>query len=75
MTIGHLAVCALAAAGLIDEFVVYVAPSLLGEPARGMVERPAPLTELAARVGLTFRSVDRIGDDLRIVARVTGAGA
>jgi diaminohydroxyphosphoribosylaminopyrimidine deaminase/5-amino-6-(5-phosphoribosylamino)uracil reductase len=63
---------ALVAAGLIDEYVVYVAPSLLGEPARGMVERSQPLADLAARVHLDFRSVDRIGDDLRIVARVMG---
>jgi diaminohydroxyphosphoribosylaminopyrimidine deaminase/5-amino-6-(5-phosphoribosylamino)uracil reductase len=62
---------ALVAAGLIDEFLVYVAPSLLGDPARGMIERPAPLAALADRTPLAFHAVDRVGDDLRVVARVT----
>ena len=61
---------ALLNAGLIDELVVYLAPSVIGTPARGMFEFPAPIEALAARVGLEFTSVDRIGPDLRIVARV-----
>src|SRR5262249_44647895 len=32
---------ALLAAGLVDELLVYLAPSLLGDPARGMFELPA----------------------------------
>ncbi len=56
--------------GLIDEFLVYLAPSILGDPARGMVDRMAPITELSACTALAFHRVDRIGDDLRVVARV-----
>ncbi len=61
---------ALAAAGLIDEYLVYLAPALIGDPARGMAEHALPLTELAGRVDLEWRSVEHIGGDLRIVARV-----
>lgn len=61
---------ALLQAGLIDELLVYVAGALIGDPARGMFELPAALPALAARMRLRWTSVDRIGDDLRIVARV-----
>ena len=61
---------ALLDAGLIDEVIVYLAPALIGEPARGMFERNAPLATLADRVRLDWVSLDRVGDDVRIVARV-----
>jgi len=57
-------------AGLVDEFVVYLAPAVIGDPARGMFESAEPLTSLVARVNLDWTAVDRIGADLRIVARV-----
>lgn len=56
--------------GLVDEFVVYLAPTLLGQGA-GMFNI-GPLTELAQGVALDFKSTDRMGPDLRIVARVQG---
>ena len=62
---------ALLDAGLVDEIVCYLAPSLLGDPARGLFQRAAPLEDLAARTPLSIASVDRVGADLRIVARVT----
>jgi diaminohydroxyphosphoribosylaminopyrimidine deaminase / 5-amino-6-(5-phosphoribosylamino)uracil reductase len=61
---------ALMRAGLIDELLVYIAGTLIGDPARGMFELPEPLPTLAARTRLRWKSIDRIGDDLRIVARV-----
>jgi diaminohydroxyphosphoribosylaminopyrimidine deaminase/5-amino-6-(5-phosphoribosylamino)uracil reductase len=61
---------ALLDAGLIDEVVVYLAPALIGEPARGMFERNAPLAALADLARLEWISLDRVGDDVRIVARV-----
>jgi diaminohydroxyphosphoribosylaminopyrimidine deaminase/5-amino-6-(5-phosphoribosylamino)uracil reductase len=61
---------ALLRAGLIDVLVVYVAPQLLGDSARGMFSVP-PLTELAAGWKLAFDDVRRIGPDLRITARVS----
>jgi diaminohydroxyphosphoribosylaminopyrimidine deaminase/5-amino-6-(5-phosphoribosylamino)uracil reductase len=61
---------ALIAAGLVDEFLVYVAPSLLGDPARGIATFAEGLASLDRRVRLDFTGVERIGADLRIRARV-----
>jgi len=66
---------ALLAAGRIDELLLYLAPSLLGDPARGMFALPAPLSRLAQRVPLSIRSVDRVGEDWRVVARLLGRPA
>lgn len=59
--------------GLVDEFVVYLAPKLLGQGA-GMFN-VGPLTELAQGVALDFKSTEMVGPDLRIVARVQGRDA
>ena len=65
---------ALLHAGLIDELLIYVAPAIIGDPARGMFEWVDPLASLANRVNMEWTSVERIGDDLRVLARVhTGA--
>ena len=56
--------------GLVDEFVVYLAPKLLGQGA-GMLNF-GPLTELAQGVALDFKSTEMVGPDLRIVPRVQG---
>jgi len=61
---------ALLAASLVDELLLYVAPSLIGDPARGIAELPAPLASLGGRVRLALSDVERVGEDLRIVARV-----
>ena len=61
---------ALLAAGLVDELLVYLAPSLLGDPARGMFDRAVPIAGLDQRVRLQMRSVVPVGEDWRIVARV-----
>jgi diaminohydroxyphosphoribosylaminopyrimidine deaminase/5-amino-6-(5-phosphoribosylamino)uracil reductase len=55
--------------GCVDELLVYVAPSLLGTNALGMIDIAAPAT-LDERTRLAFHSVDRLGSDLRILARV-----
>ena len=55
-------------AGCVDELLVYLAPSLLG-PGMPMVELPA-ISALSDRVSLTYHEVLRIGDDLRIRARL-----
>ncbi len=54
--------------GCVDEFLIYLNPSLLGDSAQGMVNL-AEMTSLDQRVPLKIRSVDRVGQDLRIVAR------
>jgi diaminohydroxyphosphoribosylaminopyrimidine deaminase / 5-amino-6-(5-phosphoribosylamino)uracil reductase len=61
---------ALLEAGLVDELLLYFAPSIIGDPARGMFERAGPLASLARRVALEWTSVEPIGRDLRVVARV-----
>jgi len=61
---------ALLAAGLVDELLLYVAPCLIGDPARGVAEFRDGLARLADRVPLSIHAVDRVGTDLRIIARV-----
>jgi diaminohydroxyphosphoribosylaminopyrimidine deaminase/5-amino-6-(5-phosphoribosylamino)uracil reductase len=58
----------LVAAGLVDELVAYLAPSLLGDTARGMFSLPE-LQDLADRRTLDIRDLRTIGADIRIVAR------
>lgn len=60
---------ALFQAGLVDELVLYVAPQLLGDRARGMAQL-GELTMLDQRIELEWQDVRNVGKDLRIVARV-----
>ena len=52
----------------VDELLVYLAPSLLGADAAGMFDLAAP-ANLDARTRLSFHGFERVGDDLRILAR------
>ena len=54
--------------GCVDEFLVYLDPSLLGDSAQGMVDLPAPAT-LDARPRLKLHSLERVGEDLRLLLR------
>jgi diaminohydroxyphosphoribosylaminopyrimidine deaminase/5-amino-6-(5-phosphoribosylamino)uracil reductase len=65
---------ALLAAGLIDELVIYIAPRLLGDTARGMFAVPA-LESLRDSYSLVFEDVRQVGPDLRITARVATVAA
>ncbi len=56
--------------GLVDEFLVYLAPKLLGL-GQGMANF-GPLTTLDDAVNLTFHSIEQVGDDLRLLARPPG---
>jgi diaminohydroxyphosphoribosylaminopyrimidine deaminase/5-amino-6-(5-phosphoribosylamino)uracil reductase len=56
--------------GLVDEFLVYLAPKLLGL-GQGMLNL-GPLTQLTDGIDLSFQSVERVGSDLRVVARPPG---
>lgn len=56
--------------GLVDELLVYLAPKLIGE-GRGMLQW-GPLAELTHALPLDFTAVDKVGRDVRLVARVTG---
>ena len=56
--------------GLVDELLVYLAPKFIGQ---GLdMAQWGPLTELSQALPLTFKSVEMVGPDLRILARVTG---
>ncbi len=55
--------------GLVDELLVYLAPSILGNSALGMFNLPE-LADLAQKRLVQFADVQTIGGDLRILARV-----
>ena len=56
-------------AGLVDELVLYVAPQLLGNAARGVAQL-GELTDLEQRVNFEWQDVRQVGKDLRILAKV-----
>ena len=56
---------ALLQARLVDEVVVYLAPALLGDAARGMFTLPT-VAAMRDRIGLEITGVERVGADLRI---------
>jgi diaminohydroxyphosphoribosylaminopyrimidine deaminase / 5-amino-6-(5-phosphoribosylamino)uracil reductase len=58
----------LAREGCVDEYLVYLNPSFLGDGAQGMLDLPA-FAALEKRLKLRILSVDRLGEDLRILAR------
>lgn len=58
-------------AGLVDELVIYTAPKLLGDAARGLVHLPG-LERLADHLALQFTSAEFLGPDLKITARTAG---
>ncbi|MFA7667090.1 MAG: bifunctional diaminohydroxyphosphoribosylaminopyrimidine deaminase/5-amino-6-(5-phosphoribosylamino)uracil reductase RibD [Burkholderiaceae bacterium] len=71
---GHRLNGALLGEGCVDELLVYLAPLLLGN-AVGMLDLVPP-ESLAAAQRLTLQAVDRLGDDLRVRARLLSpAGA
>jgi diaminohydroxyphosphoribosylaminopyrimidine deaminase/5-amino-6-(5-phosphoribosylamino)uracil reductase len=59
---------ALIQADLVDEWVMYIAPTLLGNDARGLFTLPQPDT-MAARCKLSFIDTRLVGTDLRITAQ------
>ncbi|HSG66852.1 MAG TPA: bifunctional diaminohydroxyphosphoribosylaminopyrimidine deaminase/5-amino-6-(5-phosphoribosylamino)uracil reductase RibD [Gammaproteobacteria bacterium] len=59
---------ALLAAGLIDELIIYFAPLLFGDAARGMFDL-GKLTTLEQCPRLVLDDLETIGTDLRLVAR------
>ena len=60
---------ALLRAGLVDELLLYVAPQLLGDGARGMAQL-GELTGLDQRIDLKWQDMRQVGNDLRITAKV-----
>lgn len=59
-------------AGIIDELIVYMAPKLMGDNARGLFHTPG-LDELADAVELDIQDIRAIGNDWRITAKIKEA--
>jgi diaminohydroxyphosphoribosylaminopyrimidine deaminase/5-amino-6-(5-phosphoribosylamino)uracil reductase len=55
--------------GLVDQLLVYLAPAILGDTARGMFSLPE-LADLAHKRLVQFDDVRLIGGDMRILSRV-----
>ena len=60
--------------GCVDEFLIYQNPSFLGEAAQGMLDLPTA-TSLDKRLTLKLLSTERVGDDLRLLARLCASSA
>jgi diaminohydroxyphosphoribosylaminopyrimidine deaminase/5-amino-6-(5-phosphoribosylamino)uracil reductase len=56
-------------AGLVDEMVLYVAPLLMGDEARGLFRLPG-LQRLEDRLELDILDTRAVGRDLRVTARI-----
>jgi len=54
-------------AGLVDELVLYLAPHLMGDAARGLFRLPG-LERMRDRIALAIRDLRMVGPDLRITA-------
>jgi diaminohydroxyphosphoribosylaminopyrimidine deaminase/5-amino-6-(5-phosphoribosylamino)uracil reductase len=59
---------ALLAAGLVDEWIAYMAPVALGHAARGLFNLPE-LTEMAGRQHFSLLDTTMLGGDLRLLLR------
>lgn len=69
---GHKLNGSLLREGLVDEMLVYLAPKMLGQGA--LMSSFGPLSTLDEAKQLEFRQIDRMGCDLRLLARISGRG-
>lgn len=60
-------------AGLVDELIVYMAPSALGADARGAFSMPT-VTQLSDRVQLTYSQMETLDDDIKLTYVVKRGG-
>ncbi len=56
-------------AGLIDELIIYMAPILMGDDARGLFRLPG-LASMEQKIGLEITDIRAVGKDWRVTARV-----
>jgi len=66
---GRILTGAFIQAGLADELVIYLAPKLLGDTARGMLSLPG-LDQLGQHHRIEWSDQRMIGDDLRLILRM-----
>ena len=71
---GHKLNGSLCREGLVDEWLIYLAPCLLGAGTQGLAHF-GPLAELSDGIALRFVSADPVGNDLRVCAQVEGRDA
>jgi diaminohydroxyphosphoribosylaminopyrimidine deaminase/5-amino-6-(5-phosphoribosylamino)uracil reductase len=55
----------------VDELLIYLAPRILGDSARGMFNLPE-LKSLSESTELDLREVTTVGPDIRVIARPRG---
>jgi diaminohydroxyphosphoribosylaminopyrimidine deaminase/5-amino-6-(5-phosphoribosylamino)uracil reductase len=55
-------------AGLIDEMIIYMAPHLMGNDARGLFNLPG-MESMDQRIPLEIKDIRAVGKDWKIVAR------
>jgi diaminohydroxyphosphoribosylaminopyrimidine deaminase/5-amino-6-(5-phosphoribosylamino)uracil reductase len=58
-------------AGLVDELIVYMAPTLMGSAARPLLD--LPFASMDEKLGLQISDITAVGSDWRITASVGGA--
>ncbi|PWG62164.1 bifunctional diaminohydroxyphosphoribosylaminopyrimidine deaminase/5-amino-6-(5-phosphoribosylamino)uracil reductase RibD [Spiribacter halobius] len=63
---------ALLQAGLVDELIIYLAPHLMGHEGRPLLAL-AGLEQMSQRLALTVTDQRRVGEDLRLIARLRPA--
>lgn len=66
---GHQLNGGLLQAGLIDELVIYMAPKLMGNNAKGLFHLPA-LQKMSECIDLTISDIRAVGSDWRITAKL-----
>jgi len=59
--------------GLVDELLIYYAPTLLGSGSRPLADLPAP-PDMASRLELRILETEPVGDDVRVRAAVERTG-
>jgi diaminohydroxyphosphoribosylaminopyrimidine deaminase/5-amino-6-(5-phosphoribosylamino)uracil reductase len=64
---GHRLCGALLTAGLVDEMIIYMAPHIMGDGARGLLHLPE-LKVMKQRIDLEIKDIRPIGKDWRITA-------
>jgi diaminohydroxyphosphoribosylaminopyrimidine deaminase/5-amino-6-(5-phosphoribosylamino)uracil reductase len=55
-------------ANLIDEFIIYAAPILMGSDANSMAT--LPLSNMADKIKLSISDIRMVGDDIKITAKI-----
>ena len=68
---GPTLAAALIGDGLVDELLIYYAPTLLGSGSRPLADLPAP-PDMASRIELRILETEPVGDDVRVRAAVGG---